>query len=66
MPLREHGWPPYEISAVRCAAGADGLHDGGVDALAIFGRLRLDQHRRTHCAAMYQVGLVLANYGSRI
>ena len=53
VPLREEGWPPHNISARR-ASGADSLQDGGVDALAILGCLRLDQHRRTDRAAMYQ------------
>jgi hypothetical protein len=52
VPLCEDGWPPHKIS-VRRAAGADSLQDGGVDALAILGCLRLDQHRRTDRAAMY-------------
>jgi transposase len=52
VPLCEEGWPPHKISARR-AAGADSLQDGGVDALAILGCLRLDQHRRTDRAAMY-------------
>jgi hypothetical protein len=52
-PLCEESWPLQKISARR-AAGADSLQDGGVDALAILGCLRLDQHRRTDRAAMYQ------------